>query len=410
MRKKIIIAILLFAAAALALFWTTRSGGGKIEILKTAKVERGEVRNQLEATGIIKAQVGAIVKIGAQATGRITQMNVRVGDQVNQGDLIGAIDDRELKAAEAEAKARVERAQADLARSKATAPLRVAEAQADLDSATAQLDYAELTLERQRRLAEEDLVAKDTLDNARQNADVKKSARHAKESALERIRFETSEELRMAAKTLALERAALESIRTKLSHTRIISPLTGVVSQVAAQEGETVVTGLSVANLITVLDPTRLEMWIYVDETDIGRVAPGLPVDFQVDAYPGQVFSGAIDQIYPEPEIRDNIVYYQALVRLDKEQALRLRPEMTTQCQVIVEIKKDVLALPNAALKWVDGRQVVFVSEGANVRQVTPTLGLAGVTHSEVLSGLSEGETVATQMVLPGQKKKKKED
>jgi len=405
-RKKIIIAILLFAASALALFWTTHRGTGKIEILKTVRVERGEVRNQLEATGIIKAQVGAIVKIGAQATGRITRMNVRVGDPVKQGDLIAAIDDRELKASEAEAEARLDRARADLSRTKTTAPLLITEAEAEMEAAAAQLNYAVLSFERQRQLAEADLVAKDALDDARQNAAVKKSALRAKVSALERIRSETAEDQRKAAKSLAQERAALDSIRTKLSYTRIISPLTGVVSQVAAQEGETVVTGLEVANLITVLAPTRLEMWIYVDETDIGRVIPGLPVDFQVDAYPGDVFSGSIDQIYPEPEIRDNIVYYQALVRLEKEQALRLRPEMTTQCQVIVEIKKDVLALPNAALKWVDGQQVVFVSDDSGVRKVSPELGLSGVTHSEVLSGLSAGDAVATQLVLPGQKKK----
>ncbi|BBD08888.1 efflux RND transporter periplasmic adaptor subunit [Desulfovibrio ferrophilus] len=407
MRKKIIIAILVFAIAALGLFWTTRSGDGKIEVLNTARVARGEVRNQLEATGIVKAQVGAIVKIGAQATGRITTMNVRVGDPVTQGDLIAVIDDRELKASEAEALARREHARAEFSRVKTTSPLRVNEAEAELNAAAAELDYAILSFERQRQLAEADLVAQDALDDARQNAAVKKSALRVKVSALERIRFETVEDQRKAQKTLAQEQAALDSIRTRLSYTRIISPLTGVVSQVAAQEGETVVTGLEVANLITVLDPTRLEMWIYVDETDIGRVRPGLPVEFQVDAYPGDIFNGTIDQIYPEPEIRDNIVYYQALVRLDKDQALRLRPEMTTQSQIIVEIKKDVLALPNAALKWVGGEQVVFVSEGKDVRKAYPELGLAGVTHSEVLSGLSEGDTVATQLVLPGQKKKK---
>ena len=409
MRKKIIAATLLFAAAAAALFWTARDTGGAIQILASVPVSRGEVRSQLEATGIVKAQVGAIVKIGAQATGRITHMLVKVGDPVKKGDRIAEIDDREIKASETEAKARVARARAELSRVENTYPLRIREAEADVLAAGAQMDYAKLTLKRQARLAEQNLVARDTLDNARQDAVVKASVLDAKQATRDRISLEFKEEQSKARKTLVQERAALDSIRTRLSYTRIISPITGLVSQVAAQEGETVVTGLEVANLITVLDPSRLEMWIYVDETDVGRVAPGLPVEFQVDAYPDAVFAGTIDQIYPEPEIRDNIVYFQALVRLKPEQARRLRPEMTTQCRIIVEVKADVLRLPNAALKWIGGEQAVFVArDGEDVRRTSPRLGLTGTAFSEVLSGLSEGDKVATQLVLPGQKKKKK--
>jgi HlyD family secretion protein/macrolide-specific efflux system membrane fusion protein len=109
--------------------------------------------------------------------------------------------------------------------------------------------------------------------------------------------------------------------------------------------------------------------------------------------------------IYPQPEIRDNIVYYQALVGISPEQATLLRPEMTTQVQIIVAEKSDVLLIPNNALKWVDSQQMVFVqAPDGTVRRVTPKLGLAGVTHSEVAEGLAEGEKVATQVELPGAK------
>jgi HlyD family secretion protein len=126
-----------------------------------------------------------------------------------------------------------------------------------------------------------------------------------------------------------------------------------------------------------------------------------------VDAYPEQTFSGHISTIYPEPEIRDNIVYYRALVEIDRQQAERLRPEMTTQVQIVVEEKAQVLRLPNSALKWVDGSQVVFVqNQSGAIERATPELGLAGLTHSEVLSGLSEGDLVATQVELPHQRAK----
>ena len=209
--------------------------------------------------------------------------------------------------------------------------------------------------------------------------------------------------MRKAEATVAKAEATVHALETQISYTRIVSPLTGTVSLVAAQEGETIVAGLQVANLITVLDPSRLEMWIYVDETDIGQVRTGLPVEYTVDAYPDEVFNGSIATVYPEPEIRDNIVYYRALVTISPEQARLLRPEMTTQVKIITARKDNILVLPNAALKWVDGSQTVFVvREDQTVQEVSPELGLTGVDTSEIVSGIDKGARVATQIVLPG--------
>ncbi|MDY7001118.1 MAG: efflux RND transporter periplasmic adaptor subunit, partial [Thermodesulfobacteriota bacterium] len=246
MRKKIILVLILVLLAGGGLFWWISSGKQDApKVLASEQVRRGPVREELDATGIVQSQVGGIVKIGAQATGRINRMLVKVGDTVEKGDLIAEIDASELLAQKAEA-------------------------EAQLEAVRAESEYADSNLERQERLAQDDLIARDTLDKARQEKRVKE-------------------------KQLKAKQAALKTILTRISYTRIISPITGVVSQVAAQEGETVVAGLQVANLITVLDPSRLEMWIYVDETDIGRVTPGLPVEFQVDAYPNETFHGAIN-------------------------------------------------------------------------------------------------------------------
>ncbi len=402
MRKKLIIASVVAVAAVAALFWTTGRGDGEIQVLRTARVVRDTVRSQLEATGIVKAQVGAIVKIGSQATGRITSMHVKIGDAVREGDVIAEVDDRELRADQAEARARLERERTELARVREVGPLSVAEAGANLEAAAAEAAYAAEFAARQQALFAQGLVARDTRDDAAQKAQARDGALRARRATLERTQAETQRELQKARKAVREAQAALDSIETRLSHTRIVSPISGVVSQVAAQEGETVVTGLEVANLITVLDPARLEMWIYVDETDVGQVRPGLPVEFQVDALPDTVFHGAIDQIYPEPEVRDNIVYYQALVRVSPEQARNLRPEMTTQCRIIVEVRENVLALPNAALKWVGGEQAVYVMRDGKPQRTMPALGLSGVDTTEILDGLREGDEVAVQLVLPG--------
>lgn len=372
-------------------------------VLATAEARIGTVRKVLEATGIIKAQVGAIVKIGARATGTIKEMNVKVGDEVHKGQLIAVIDDRELRAMLDEAQAKLARATAELAQVEAVYPKRIAEAQAEERLSQAKSAYAASNLKRQDELYTKALIAKDVLDAAQRDALVAKNEVLARQASLVRLETEFEKERFKAQKAKEEAEAVIESVKTKISYTRIVSPIDGVVALVTSQAGETVVAGLQVANLITVLDPTRLEMWIYVDETDVGQVKPGLPVEFRVDAYPGTTFSGSVDQIYPQPEIRDNIVYYQALVRLDPKESTRLRPEMTTQCQIVVQSKKDVLVVPNAALKWIGDKQVIFVvGPGGAVRQVRPALGLEGLNETEVTEGLSPGETVATQIVLPG--------
>lgn len=360
MKKLIFILITVLITAGAVWYFVGAKDGGTIKVLKTATITMGEVSKVLEATGIVKAQVGAQVKIGTRATGELDSVPVKVGDHVKKGDLIAEIDSRELRA-------------------------RIAEAAANLRRQEAELEYMEKNLPRQKALVKKKLAAQDSLDVAFQDAEM---ARHS----------------------VASSRAKLQTLNVQLSYTKIFSPMDGVVSQVAAQEGETIVSGLSVSNLITVLDPTRLEMWIYIDETDIGRVTAGLPVEYTVDAYRDKVFKGKVDRVYPEPEIRDNIVYYRILVKVTKEEADWLRPEMTTQCKIIVETKKNVLVAPNNALKWVANRQVCFVVDDPNKepREVAPTLGLVGLQTSEVLDGLKEGDVVATQLVLPGAKVKKK--
>lgn len=357
--KKILLNVLLLALAGGGLYWWQfRGDEQQVRILAAEAVSRGSVRQVLEQTGIIKAQVGAMVKIGARSTGTLEKMLVRVGEAVSRGQLVARIDSRELRAQQAEARAQ-------------------------LDTAQAQAAFSRGNYQRRQALFADGFVSREELEQARQQWEVD------------------------AARVQAAE-ATLRSIEIRISYTEVYSPLAGVVSQVTAQEGETIVAGLQVANLVTVLDPERLEMWVYVDETDVGQVQPGQMVEFRVDAYPGRVFSGSVRTIYPQPEIRDNIVYYQALVDVSPEQALALRPEMTTQVQIVVAEKAKVLTLPNSALKWIDGRQVVFVREaGGSIRQVTPKLGLAGVSHSEIVEGLQEGQEVATQVVLPKDPAKK---
>jgi multidrug efflux pump subunit AcrA (membrane-fusion protein) len=160
----------------------------------------------------------------------------------------------------------------------------------------------------------------------------------------------------------------LRQQETRLTYTRIYSPIDGVVSDVTAQEGETIVAGLQVANLVTVLDPTLLEMWTYVDETDIGRVKIGQEVEYYVDTFPEKIFQGNIDKIYPQPVVKDNIVYYLAIVKVSQNDAQFLKPEMTTHIKIIFAEKTDILIVPNAAIKF-EGEQIAYKVETGKVKR-----------------------------------------
>ncbi len=403
--KKILFLLMIAALAGGAWWWQTSRAPEPTRVIARAEVSTGTVRQVLQQTGIVKSQVGAIVKIGARATGTIDNMLVKVGDRVEKGQVVAVIDSRELTSRLTEARAQLDVAKAESARIGRVFPLRIAEARAQLELTRALASYRTTTLTRKQNLAAQKVISRDELEDAAQQADVENSRVTARQATLEREKQEFAQELRKAEASEARAEAAVHTLETQISYTRIISPLTGVVSQVAAQEGETIVAGLQVANLITVLDPSRLEMWIYVDETDIGQVRTNQPVEYTVDAYPDRTFKGQIATVYPEPEIRDNIVYYRALVTVSAQQAALLRPEMTTQVKIITARKDNVLVLPNSALKWVDGKQVVFVvTENETVREASPELGLTGVDTSEILSGIPKGASVATQIVLPGKR------
>lgn len=358
------------------------------KVLETAKVQKGNIRGVIVETGIIKPQVGAVVKIGARATGTIVSMKVKIGDRVQQGQVIALIDDRELQRAVDQHRASIAALNTTLRQVELTYPQRIAEAQANYD-------YAKVTYERETQLLGREYTTKDAVDRA-------KSQFEAAEATLARLREEYETQPQILSANIAEATAQLHQQETRLTYTRIYAPISGTVSDVTAQEGETIVAGLQVANLVTVLDPTLLEMWIYVDETDVGRVKLGQQVEYYVDTFPARIFKGTIEKIYPQPVVKDNIVYYLAIVKISREDASSLRPEMTTHVRVIFDERQDILIAPNAAIKFEKGKEVVYRLAGPRkVDKVEVKLGIRGEEHTELLSGVKEGDEVATKLILP---------
>lgn len=378
MKKKyvVIAAIILITGGVLVfLFSGNKASQGKAG--QDVTVKRGNVTHFTEQTGIIKAQVGAIVKVGTRATGTLTYLKYQVGDAVKKGELIATIDDREILA--------------NIRNTEAT----IESLKKDLEAKEAQYVYSKTNYERELSLLEKEFTTRDSVDKAKREMDV----------ALAQVEYGTAK-----IKESAERRKALE---VSLSYTKIYAPISGYVSAVSTQLGETVVSGLSAAILITIIDPSKLEMWIYVDETDIGRTTPGRKIEYWVDTFRDKRFYGKIDMIYPQPEIKDNIVYYLAIVKIAPEDTVFLRPEMTTHVRIIVEEKTDVLVIPNNAVRFEEGKTIVYLNGRDKTEAKQVTLGIRDDRFTEVVKGLEEGETIVVPVVVrkpsqnasPGSKK-----
>lgn len=375
MNKKmryIVAAIAVIVIAGLIIFFVARGKGKTSKDGESFITKRGSVTHFTEQTGIIKAQVGAIVKVGTRATGVLTRLKYQVGDYVKKGELIATIDDRELLANKRNLEAQIE------------------EQKRDLEAKDAQYLYSKTNYEREERLLEKEFTTKDTVDKAKRELDVAVA-----QVALGKAKVQEAVE-------------KLKALEVSLSYTKIYAPISGFVSQVTTQEGETVVAGLSAVNLITVIDATKLEMWIYVDETDVGRVKPGMKVEYRVDAYRDKRFSGTISLIYPQPEIKENIVYYLAILKIDPKDTTFLKPEMTTHVKIIIDEKADVLVVPNGAVRFEDGKNVVYVKVKDKIERKAVTTGIRDDKSTEIVSGLGEGERIvipAVKKATPGAKK-----
>ncbi len=373
----------------------------KPKIIKTAKVFRGNLTIFVEETGIVKPQVGAIVKVGTRATGLLTYLPYQVGDYVKKGELLAKIDDREILANLNSAKASLKNTEAQLRLIDTTYPLRIEEQKARIQAAKARYEYAKLNLSREEMLLKQDFTTQDSVDRARKERDIAWAEYQVALKTLERLKEEYKRKRQALLAEIAEKKERIKSLEVQLSYTRIYAPISGYVSQVSTQQGETVVAGLTAPNLITLIDPTKLEIWLYVDETDIGLVTPGKEVHYYVDAYPDKWFFGKISTIYPEPEVKENIVYYLAIVKVSPEDAKFIRPEMTVHAKIITEVKKNVLLIPKEALKFEEGKPVVYRVEKNKLIPISVKIGARGEKEIEVLSGLKEGDEIAIDFSLP---------
>jgi len=396
-RFRLALTLLLFVAVtvALAWWWYDRSRPATIDLAAmTATVQRRDFSATVLATGAVKPQVGAEVRVGARISGKVARLRANIGDRVKKGETIAELEKADLEAIVAQREAEVQLAQAKLAAVERLLPTEIDKARLDLTRWQATQTLGEQELKREQCLLEAEASSQEAFQRAQERLAVAQAQAATAEKAWELARARYEEDQRQAEAELARAQSALANAQVQLSYATLTAPIDGVIASVSTQEGETVAAGFNAPTFVTIIDLDRLQVDAFVDETDIGRVRPGQEALFTVDTFPGREFTGRVSAIYPKAVIQDNVVNYDVVVEiLDRHQG-DLRPEMTANVTVLLEAKSGVLAVPAKAVKREGGKNVVYVSQDGRPRPRPITVGWKDGPWIEVLTGLEEGQAV----------------
>lgn len=376
---------------------------------RTAQVTRGDLVATIDATGTLEPE--EVIDVGAQVTAQIVSFGKDVdgqpidyGSKVEKGMVLARLDDVVYAASVTEAEAQLAQAKAG-----------VEKARADLVAAQAKLYAAERDWQRAERIGPSEALAQSAYDNYRS----------AWEQAKANVGVTTAA---VAVAEAAVKQAdsALKRAQRNLGFTVITSPVSGTVIDRRVNIGQTVTSNLSVASLFLIArDLTKMQVWVSVNEADIGSIRPQQPVTFTVDAFPGETFKGVVRKIRPNATMTSNVVTYVVEVDTDNSN-LRLIPYLTANVSFEVTRRDNVLMVPNAALRWApagsvsrdgrgqsspsttrpagEGRRArVWVRDGLDVKPIDVLAGVTDGTHTEIRGdGITEDLEVITGEIQAG--------
>lgn len=372
--KRILIAgaVVIVIIAAVAAFVLFRNKGSEPKY-RTDKIVKGDIITTVTATGTVNAVTTVLV--GTQVSGTIKQLYVDFNSAVKKGQIIAQIDPALFDEQVAQAKANL------LA------------AKANVEKAEASLVDAKRTRDRNAELFSKNLIARSDFDTADTN-------------------YETAKASVSAAKAqVAQADAALRNTQTNLGYTRIVSPVDGTVVSRNVDVGQTVAASFQTPTLFTIAqDLTKMQIDTSVDEADIGKVKVGQDVEFTVDAYADVTFKGKVGQVRIAPITVQNVVTYDVVVTVDNPD-FKLKPGMTANVSIIVAEKKDILRIPNAALRFKPAERTkakqpqkgagIWILENGKPKRVPLNVGISDGNFTELVAGeLREGQDVITEEAL----------
>lgn len=426
------------------------------ELYQLVPVENGSITLKVTASGTVRP--GSTYQVAPKVSGTITEVLVKQGDIVQKGQLLVRLDDTdalerlqeardnlavaEAKLAEAQIQAKlapaqnrvqVEQAKTNLLNAEAKlAQLKAGATLQDIEQARAQVNQARLTAdsakkeyERNTSLFEKGAVTRQQLENAENKHLTAVESLKAAEQKLDlllagpdpqelaaaeaavtqartnlRIAEENAEssnaqqQVLTARAQVAQARNAVKAAERNLGLTRVVSPIDGTVTEVAAQPGE--LAGQS-SVLVVVADLKHLEVAANVDETDVHSVKAGQPVDVKVESVPGKVFRGSVEGVAEQGKVISSVVYFEVTIQVTDDSGT-LKAGMTADVDIILARRANVLTIPNAALEDRRGRLMArTLDENGEPFFKRVELGITDGTITEVTSGLEAGEMVAVR-------------
>ena len=313
---------------AIAVFAAFQFKGNEKPQYFTTKVDRGDIREVVEATGTINAVT--TVQVGSQVSGTISRLNADFNSRVKKGQVVAQIDPSLFEGTLLQAKA-------DLANARAN----VIASQANLEKAQATAVQTRADYERNSGLAKEGVVSQQQLDLAKANADTADASVSAAKAALTQ-----------AVAQVQQKQAAVTVAQTNLDYTTIHAPIDGTVIARSVDVGQTVAASLQAPTLFTIAqDLTKMQVYASTDESDVGMIRTGQVVTFKVDAFPKDTFSGQVSQVRLNATTVQNVVTYNTIIDFDNPD-LKLFPGMTAYITIPVASATNVLRVPNGALRY----------------------------------------------------------
>ncbi len=327
-RHWIIAALTAGILLAVGLFGAFSTRGDNKSQFFTAKVEHGDIREVVEATGTINAVI--TVQVGSQVSGTIAKLNADFNSRVKKGQIVAQIDPALFQGTLLQNKSDLANAQANLAA-----------ARANLEKAQATASQAKADDQRYKALAAEGVVSPQQQDLARANADTAVAGVSAAQAQIIQAQAQVKQ-----------KEAAVEVAQTNLNYTTIHAPIDGTVIARNVDVGQTVAASLQAPTLFTIAqDLTKMQVYANTDESDVGTIRPGQIVSFKVDAFPKDTFTGRVDQIRMNATVVQNVVTYNTVINFDNPD-LKLFPGMTAYVTIPVASATKVLKIPNGSLRF----------------------------------------------------------
>lgn len=398
---KYLILVLILSVIGMLAVWGYKKYAppGEVLVFRTEKITKGDLMRTITATGTVEPE--ELINVGAQVQGMITKFgpdtenrSMDYGSRVKAGGVLAWIDDS-LYAAE------LKSAQASREQAKAA----IESAKANILQAEAKLELAELNYKRARQLLPSNAIAQNAYDSAIADYHVAQSNVAVAKASLGQAKAQE-----------AAANAACERAERNLSYCVIKSPVDGVIIDRRVNIGQTVVSSMNAPSLFLIAkDLKKMQVWVSVNEADIGQIKVGQDVLFTVDAFQNREFKGKVRKIRLNATMSSNVVTYVTEIETDNSDGTLL-PYLTANVRFVLARRQNVFTVPNAAFRFMPaesmvareyhknlevrfkrGERQIWISDGKNMRPLTVRTGINDGTMTEVSSSeLTEGMTVVT--------------